>query len=54
MLFIQYDSLGDILRFKGSYELSVYRIVQELINNTLRHSKATKVIVQLSQHENLL
>jgi signal transduction histidine kinase len=54
LLFIQYDSWGDIRRFKGSFELSVYRIVQELINNILRHSRATKVMVQLSQQESLL
>ena len=51
---IQYDSLGSISRFAESFELSVYRIVQELLNNILKHSKATHAIVQMSQQNNLL
>lgn len=33
-------------------KLTIYRIVQELLNNALRHSKASLVIVQCSQNEN--
>jgi signal transduction histidine kinase len=51
---IQYDSWGQISRFSDSFELSVYRIVQELVNNIIKHSKAAQVIVQLSQQEDLL
>jgi signal transduction histidine kinase len=54
VLQIQYDSWGDVSRFTGSFELSVYRIVQELVNNIIKHSKATQAIVQLSQQEDLL
>jgi signal transduction histidine kinase len=54
MLSVQYDSWGEINRYKDSFELSVYRIVQELINNILKHSKATQAIVQVSQQENIL
>jgi signal transduction histidine kinase len=54
ILKIQYDSWGEIDRFTDSFELSVYRIVQELINNIIKHSKATQAIVQLTQQENLL
>jgi signal transduction histidine kinase len=34
------------------YEIQIYRIIQELFNNTLKHSKATKVLlsIQLSQN----
>ena len=32
----------DIPRFEENIELSLYRIVQELTNNTLKHTKATK------------
>jgi signal transduction histidine kinase len=53
-LYIQYDSWGDIDRFTDSFELSVYRIVQELINNIIKHSKATQAIVQLTQQGDLL
>lgn len=47
-LFVQYDSWGELKRYNGSFELSVYRIVQELLNNIIKHSKATQAIVQMS------
>jgi signal transduction histidine kinase len=53
-LIIQYDSWGTIKRLKGSFELSVYRIIQELINNIVKHSKATEAIVQMSANLNIL
>jgi signal transduction histidine kinase len=53
-LHIQYDSWGKIDRFGDSFELSVYRIVQELVNNVLKHSKASQAIVQMSQQGDLL
>lgn len=51
---LQYDSWGDIDRFSDAFELSVYRIVQELINNIVKHSKSTQAIVQLTQQNGLL
>ncbi|WP_164891040.1 tetratricopeptide repeat-containing sensor histidine kinase [Botryobacter ruber] len=54
MLEVQYDSWGDIKRYSSGFELSVYRIVQELLNNIIKHSKATHAIVQMSQQENIL
>ena len=38
----------------GSIEIIVYRIVQELLNNTLKHASATDVFVQLIREENRL
>ncbi|TAE11368.1 MAG: sensor histidine kinase [Bacteroidetes bacterium] len=38
-------------RFNVSQELNLYRIVQELLNNTLKHAEATEVIMQLSIQE---
>jgi two-component system NarL family sensor kinase len=35
-------------------ELMIYRVLQELINNSLKHSKATEIIVQLIQSKNEL
>ncbi len=34
-------------RFQERIELSVYRICQELVNNIIKHSKATEVTIQL-------
>jgi signal transduction histidine kinase len=39
-------------RFNVSQELNLYRIVQELLNNTLKHAEATEVIMQLSIQDN--
>lgn len=53
-LVVQYDSFGMIGNFVDSFELSVYRIVQELLNNILKHSMATQAFVQLSQQNDIL
>jgi two-component system, NarL family, sensor kinase len=34
--------------------VAIYRIVQELINNTMKHAAATNAIIQISKNENLL
>ncbi|WP_252586762.1 tetratricopeptide repeat protein [Solitalea agri] len=51
---VQFIAIGDIPRFKQSFELSVYRIVQELMNNVIKHSQAKDAIVQMSCHDELL
>ena len=37
-------------RLENSVEIVVYRIVQELINNAVKHSEASKIIVQVMRH----
>jgi signal transduction histidine kinase len=51
---VSFYSTGEIGRFKPNFELSVYRIVQELVNNIIKHSRANEALVQLSQHDSLL
>jgi len=41
-------------RLEGNVEISLYRVVQELMNNILKHSKADKVTIQLNKVENNL
>lgn len=53
-LLVQYDSWGELQRFHTSFELAVYRIVQELLNNVLKHSKASETMVQLNHQNNIL
>jgi two-component system NarL family sensor kinase len=48
---INYQQLGDVPHLEKDFELSVYRIIQELIQNVLKHTVATKVIVQLARVE---
>lgn len=46
-----YD-LGE--RLPQRVELVVYRLVQELLNNVLKHAHATRAIVQLTRHDSLV
>jgi len=41
-------------RLDAATEIVVYRIVQELLNNVVKHSQATEVLVQIMRHENNL
>ena len=51
---VHYYFIGEEQRYVDSFELSVYRIVQELLNNIFKHSKATEASVQLSVRDTLL
>lgn len=51
---IIFQPLGIIPRFNVQFELSVYRIIQELVQNIIKHAEATEVIVQLSFENKLL
>jgi len=51
---VQYFFVGEEQRFMDSFELSVYRIVQELLNNIFKHSRATEATVQLSIQDTVL
>jgi signal transduction histidine kinase len=51
---VHYYFIGEEQRYVESFELSVYRIVQELLNNIFKHSKATEASVQLSVQNTLL
>ena len=48
---INYQHFGISNRFDHKIEISLYRIAQELINNALKHSYATELIVQLIQED---
>ena len=54
LLKVKYQSVGMENRVDGSIEIIVYRIVQELLNNTLKHASATDFFVQLIREENRL
>lgn len=51
---INFVCMGEIPRLKQSFELTIYRIVQELVNNCIKHSQATEILVQLSCHSDFL
>lgn len=47
-------SFGNEIRLSEEKELNIYRIVSELLNNIIKHSKATTAIIQLVFHEKYL
>ncbi len=48
---IHWQMLGAAPRLQPNEELMLYRIVQELLNNVVKHAEATEVIVQMSEDE---
>ena len=53
-LTVKYQSVGMDSRIDKPVEIIVYRIVQELLNNTMKHASATEVFVQLIRDQNRL
>ncbi len=51
---IQYHYFGYVGELGKNNELIIYRCVQELVQNILKHSGANRALVQLSGHEDLL
>ncbi|WP_405399892.1 ATP-binding protein [Maribacter sp. Asnod2-G09] len=47
---IQVKDFGLDNRLENSLELTLFRIIQELITNTIKHAKATKVNIHLTNH----
>jgi two-component system NarL family sensor kinase len=54
LLTIKYQSLGMENRLEKSSEIIIYRIVQELLNNIMKHAAATEVFVQIIREGNRL
>ncbi|MEO5890956.1 MAG: sensor histidine kinase [Ferruginibacter sp.] len=51
---IKYQSLGMEARMDKAVEVIVYRIVQELLNNILKHASASRAFIQLIRQNNRL
>ena len=51
LLAITYQSLGLDNRIEKTTEIIIYRIIQELLNNTMKHAAATEAMVQLIKTE---
>ncbi len=51
---INFQHYGEALTLKKEIETAIYRIIQEAINNTVKHSKASEVLVQINNHDNNL
>ncbi len=53
-LTVEYHSVGKLRPFEEHFELAVYRIIQELLGNVIKHAKASVAQVQLSEHAGML
>lgn len=50
-LSIQVEEHGMDTRLENSLEITLFRIIQELITNVIKHAQASEVIIHLIQHE---
>lgn len=50
---IQYIENGELITFEKSRELMLFRVVQELLNNALKHSQATQIWVTVNADQEL-
>lgn len=41
-------------RLENSVEISIFRTIQELLSNAVKHSKASELVVQITQHDDTL
>ncbi len=53
-LYIQFESIGTLQKVSFRYELLIYNILQELIQNIIKHANATEAIVQLILEKELI
>lgn len=44
---VEFNTIGQQVRLSPEQELALYRVAQELLNNTLKHAKATEADLQL-------
>jgi two-component system, NarL family, sensor kinase len=49
---IVYQPLGDNRKLSNTAEVFTYRIIQELVNNAVKHANASQIIVQLTTNNN--
>lgn len=54
LFMVKYQSIGMDTRIEKTSEIIIYRIIQELLNNIMKHAAATEVLVQLVKEENRL
>ena len=53
-LYVQFESIGTQQHISFRYEILVYNVIQELLQNIMKHSGATEAIVQLMLENELV
>jgi len=51
---IDFQFYGQFKRVDSNLEINLYRIIQELVNNAIKHSEAKELVVQMIQEANRL
>lgn len=51
---VEVQSFGLDQRLENALEIAIFRIIQELVTNIIKHAKATHAIVHLTNHDNKL
>lgn len=51
---ISFHHIGDVIQLSKKVEINIFRIVQELVNNSLKHANAGEVNVQMSHRDALI
>ena len=51
---IEVDDFGLSVKIENSLEISIFRVIQELITNIIKHSQATEATISITQHEDSL
>ena len=54
LISLKYQSLGMETRLDSAIEISIYRIIQELLNNILKHAVASEAFIQLIRENDRL
>ena len=51
---INFQSIGQSVVLSKQIEINIFRIIQELVSNSLKHAKASEINVQISFQNNIL
>ncbi|MGB0880012.1 MAG: tetratricopeptide repeat-containing sensor histidine kinase [Polaribacter sp.] len=52
---LQFETeIGDLRRYHQKFEIKTYNIIQEFVNNILKHSNAKKAIIKLREKEGVI
>ncbi|MBX2828392.1 MAG: sensor histidine kinase, partial [Flavobacteriaceae bacterium] len=53
-LTIEVEDFGLNEKLEGSLEISIFRIIQELVTNIIKHAQASEAQISITQHEDVL
>ncbi|MDC9721990.1 MAG: sensor histidine kinase [Urechidicola sp.] len=51
---IIFQKIGEHIKIDKKSELNIFRIIQELVSNSIKHSEASEIIVQISCRDSLM